>query len=121
MTRKPIATVLKALAVTFLWGLILFADFIWGTSAGFLGSITREVTAACRDSQTQWMVVLCLASYFVMLLFLERRLVGGQRAESRGRISVKFLGNIFNPNLWLGALVVLVLVSYACNYKAATH
>jgi len=52
---------------------LLFAGGIGATSSGFIGFALRELTAIGQDSATQWMLVFCLAIYFVSFLILELR------------------------------------------------
>jgi hypothetical protein len=47
---------------------LLFANSIWITNCGYASVFIKEVTAVCRDSETQWMVLLCLSVYFPALL-----------------------------------------------------
>ena len=122
MIRKSITTVITFGSVGCLLFVLLFANGIWAKSPGFMGSALHEISDILRDSSTQWMVVLCLACYFVMLLILERR-VGSPKAGETPALPYRapFRRNVFNPNLWLAALVLLVLSRYAFSYGAAVH
>ena len=110
MICKLIAITLKYGAVAFLLFALLFADGIWATSPGFIGSSLREFAAVCRDSATQWMLVFCLAIYFILPLALERH----------ARSGTPYL-RFKNPNLWLAGLVLLALLQYALAYDMASH
>lgn len=91
----------------------------------WLQAVAWEVTAVCRDASTQWMVVVCLLSYLVALLVLERRFTGGgwgraSLATESGRSVWRWLAQMMQaPNFWLGTFVVLVLVRYFASYKSA--
>lgn len=98
-----------------------------------------EIQAACRDAGTQWMVVVCLASYFMTFLFLEWRLFQPQKntANTKGKTpsppsvfrsptSISaflafFRGIISNPVFWLVGLVGLVLLRYVFAYETAVR
>lgn len=138
MIRKSITTAIKFGSVGFLLFVLLFANGIWVKSPGFIGSALHEISAILRDSSTQWMVVLCLACYFVMLLILERRtdstphpirkieILTSPRhsplpAGAERECLAFFRRNVFNPNLWLAALVLLVLLRYAPAYGVAVQ
>jgi O-antigen ligase len=73
MMRKSFAKVLNISVTAFLLVAFLFADAVWGSAPGFVGSILREITAIFRDPETQWMVFLCLGIYFTAFLFLRSR------------------------------------------------
>jgi len=49
--------------------------------------IGREIQAAGRDASTQWMVAVCLLSYFVTFLILERRLPQRGTEGAKGKPS----------------------------------
>jgi acetyl esterase/lipase len=85
----------------------LFGDTLPVQTAPWLGPVFQEIVAACRDRETQWMVVACLTIYLASLLAVERRLEGGRFWRRR------------NPQVWLGALAVLVLARYALSYDTA--
>jgi len=105
MIHKSIVTVFIFGIVAFLLFALLFAYVIWGTSFSLLGTITREVGAVFHDLATQWMAVLCLAYYFIMLLVLKRRLL----PHGNGR-------RLDNADFWLCMSVGLVLLGYAWTY-----
>ena len=57
-------------------GLGIFLLGEWGISArapGWVRTVGMEIQAAGRDAGTQWMVMVCLVSYFGTFLILERR------------------------------------------------
>jgi hypothetical protein len=110
MICKSIATALKLGLVAILLFTLLFADGILRKTPGFFGSIITEITAVFRDPSTQWMVVLCLACYFILFLILERRLSPHDRLWQLG-----------NANLWLSTSLALVLLRYAFAYQAASR
>lgn len=64
---------LKTGVFAFLLFMFLFVDVSLQSSFNFIGSALREITAVLRDSETQWMVFLCLGIYFVSFLFLRSR------------------------------------------------
>ncbi len=51
-------------------------------------TVALEIQAAARDAGTQWMVMVCLASYFGTFLFLERRLLPQENAENAKAVFV---------------------------------
>jgi O-antigen ligase len=110
MNPKSTATALKCGAVVFLLFALLFAGGIGATSSGFIGFALRELTAIGQDSATQWMLVFCLAIYFVSFLILELR-TRGDTSHLRPA----------NPNVWLAAFVLLSLFRYARAYETASH
>jgi O-antigen ligase len=104
MTRESFATALKMGAVAFLLVVFLFADGVWGSSPGFIGSALREIAAVFRDPGTQWMVFLCLGIYFTAFLFL----------CSRG---AHVFWRAANPSLWLACALLIGAVLYAIDYS----
>ncbi len=52
----------------------LFGGFLTHCRIEWLQMVAREIQATCRDAGTQWMVVVCLLSYLVTFLILQRRL-----------------------------------------------
>ena len=62
-----------------------------------------------RDAETQWMIVFCLTCYFLLVLFVGRRLLGG---NNRLRFN--------DPDVWLAATVMLVLLRYAFAYDGVS-
>jgi hypothetical protein len=73
MVRKSSAILLKTGSVAFLVFLFLFAGATLESSSNFISSALREITAVLRDSETQWMVFLCLGIYFTAFVFLRSR------------------------------------------------
>ncbi|MBE0545805.1 MAG: hypothetical protein IH623_31120 [Verrucomicrobia bacterium] len=61
-----------------------------------------------RDSSTQWMVFGCCALYFATFTLLERRATGGR------------FWHWGQPQVWAVALLVLVSLHYAFDYKSAS-
>jgi len=74
MIRKIATITFQSGALVALLGSLLFAGGVLGSSPGILGSSLRFIAAICRDSSTQWMVMACLASHFMTLLMVERRM-----------------------------------------------
>jgi O-antigen ligase len=111
--------------LVFVFGILLFSN--WSVLPGapqWLQTTTREIQAACRDSGTQSMVVVCLVSYLVTFFILERRAdrswqLGDGRNESRPRAISYFLTSISSPDFWLLVFVALVLFRYAFDYANA--
>ena len=63
-----------SLVICAIFVLVFFSGYIISADApGWMRVVGVEIQAACRDAGTQWMVVVCLVSYFVVFLFLERR------------------------------------------------
>jgi hypothetical protein len=137
---------LRALKTVILFGLLasalagfLFAEYSTTADApGWLRLVSIKIQAASRDAATQWMVVICLLSYFVTFLILARRVWPqkgtegtkekpggrGQKSEVRGPFSffarfVRFCGK--SSDAWLCAFVVLVLLRYAFDYANAVR
>lgn len=65
------------------WALVLagllFASDIWGMLPPVLGSVLGVISSICRDSQTQWILVVFLFVHYVVLLLVgqRRRVVSG--------------------------------------------
>ncbi len=75
---------------------------------GTLGSVLREILAAIRSAETQWMVFLsAIISFAIVILF--------QRGTKE-----KFW-RIGNRDLWLTILLIVGAISYACNYPIASQ
>jgi len=124
---------------------VLFSGYATTANApGWLRQVSVEIQAACRDAGTQWMVVVCLLSYFITFLILERRVLpqratkgaketvstphpdapgrggeGGALALPNARAISNLLTAISFPTFWLVALLVLVLLRYAVDYANA--
>lgn len=108
MIRKALSTSVKFGAVAIMLSALFFANTI-KTSPGFLGSIMREIAAVCCDPGIQWMVVLCLAIYFILLSILEINLFSLAEWRRPG-----------NPSFWLHLLVIVALLRYAFAYHTAS-
>ncbi len=128
---------------------VVLSDWVLSpASTGWLRVIGLEIQAACRDAGTQWMVVVCLMSYFVTFRLLNRKqsnstpypghLIrpaatyspsGAEKARVRGRtereksfaILASFRGKMANPDFWLVGFVGLVLLRYAFAYETAAR
>ena len=109
--------------------------WVSGNPPSRLRTAAYEVQAACRDGGTQWMVVVCLVSYFGTFVVLASRTrlpqatpanPKGARSQSvtrhpSGFAFLAFLrGNFREPDFWLVAFVVLVLLRYASAYDTAS-
>ena len=110
MIFRSIATVLKFGAVAFVLFILLFADDLWMNSSGFIGSILREINAILRDSKTQWMVFLCLGTYFVAFVFLHYKVKQASWSSQRDDLT-----------FWLACGVFVAAVVYALNYSPSTQ
>ncbi len=117
--------------------LVLFGNYAPSVSSPeWLQILAREIQAACRDAGTQWMVVVCLLSYFAVFLFLGKRILPRERtkiaketialpaSDLRPPTSISvflafFRGKIGNSNFWLAAFSALVLLRYAFDYANA--
>jgi O-antigen ligase len=127
----------SSVLVCVILALVLLSEWIVsGTAPGWLQSVGMEIQAACRDTGTQWMVMVCLVSYFVTFLFLERRLFEPQKnaenakeetapptsdfwpLSSSSALLAFFRGQ--NSDAWLVGFVVLVLARYAVSYEMAS-
>ena len=92
-------------------GVVLLSEFLVSpTAPDWLRRIAFEVQLVICDAQTQWMVVACLAIYFVAFLFLEQRLVGNRP-----------WWRLYNPNLWLVGLVGLGALRYGLDCVRGAH
>ena len=110
MTRKLFAKLLAAGSVALLLFALLFAGGVWQSVPGFIGSFLREITAVLRDTETQWMVFLCLGIYLIAFIFLRARLKNGstQRLEAA------------NATWWLVCLLFISAASYSIHYLPST-
>jgi hypothetical protein len=59
--------------VVLILGACLFSETLTRVSSGPVASILREVQAVFRDPGLQWMIMACLALYYVTFLILNRR------------------------------------------------
>jgi O-antigen ligase len=141
-----ISAVLKASGVAILFILIFLADGTFSSPISYIGFILRETSSVFRDSETQWMLILCLVIYFIIFSVFEWRVIDStphsvgktstltspqpsplpagaerERNQGRGGIRALFRCNTFNPNLWLAALVLLALLPYALAYGVASR
>ena len=110
MTRKLFATLLKSGSVAFLLFVLLFAGVAWQSVPGYIGSFLREITAVLQDSETHWMVFLCLGIYFAVFIFLRARLESGLTQNRERSISTG----------WLVCLLFISAVSYSIHYLPST-
>ena len=109
MIHKTIVAIIKYGVVFILLFVLLLVNKSWVSPFGFIGHLLYEMVAIFQKYEAQWMTVLCLVSYFVIFLILERRLLP--------------LGNglrLDNVNLWLAALVVFTLFRYWFAYQTAS-
>lgn len=107
----------------------LFGGFLTHCQIEWLQFVAREIQAACRDAGTQWMVVVCLLSYFVTFLILQGRLPqrgaeganlgSGNSLPGRGGEGALFCRLMVSPDFWLVGLVAWVLLRYAVDYTNA--
>ena len=113
-----------SLVICAIFVLVFFSRYLISSDApGWMRVVGVEIQAACRDAGTQWMVVVCLVSYFVVFLFLERRLAGSQRSEVGGQTPDPRPKTLLlrSPIFWLLAFVTLVLIRYAFDYTDAAR
>ena len=93
--------------MAFLLLVLLFAGGSGQSLPSFVGLALREVTAVLRDAETQWMVFLCLAIYFVAFLFL--------------RLSKAGAHGVTRPTIWLASALLISSVLYALDYSPSTQ
>jgi hypothetical protein len=98
--------------------------FLSPRSPAWLQLIAREIQAACRDAGTQWLVMACLVCYFITFLVLGRRLAPLNSQPSTSATPSRHLSRVTrhvfrNPDFWLCAFVLLVLLRYAFDYANA--
>jgi len=105
MTRKSIADFLTTSAVFILSFGGLFVEGVFPAFGAWSVNIFREITAMCRDTGTQWMLVVCLAAYFLTFSLLEWRL--NPPAKKSSLLSFAF--------------VALCLANYAGRYETAVR
>jgi O-antigen ligase len=110
MIRRIMVAALQLGVLAFSLATLLFAGEDWRTSSGFIGSAIRELEAIFRDSTTQWMVLVCLAFYFVAFLVFEFRSCPDGKWWRLG-----------NPILWQCAFVGLALVVYTVGYSKSSN
>src|SRR6478736_3339495 len=130
---------LKAKAAVFFCTGVVFLALFGSCSLSFsspecLQFLAREIQTACRDAWTQWMVVVCLLSYFIVFAVLEAKSkaqslkskvathseVSDLNSEVKSCHSSRVTRHFFrNPDFWLAAFVVLVLLRYAVDYTNA--
>lgn len=90
-----------------LWFCMLVDSSVIGTG-GVGGSIISEVAAVLRDAETQWMVFLCLGSYFLGFVLVQ------------SRHNPQMCWGLDKPNIWLTGTVVIAVASYALHYSTAS-
>ena len=111
MIRRSIASAAKGLVLAVVLSLLLCGNRIAG-SANFAGNCAREMIVIFRDSDTQWMVFLCLLVYFVTFLFLRSH-------DQSQSLQILNKQRIAHPNLWLVAAVAVAAVVYFLNYSVS--
>jgi O-antigen ligase len=143
MSGGSIRAALPLTLLTAAVGLVLLSPYFAApTAPAWLRVVGAEVQAACRDPGTQWMVVVCLVSYFVVFLFLETKskaqglkskasethtsprpspLPAGPEREKAFAFLAFFRGHIGNPNIWLVGCLSLGLLRYAVDYETAAR
>ena len=138
VTRRRLKTILTLILLGAILAGLLFSGYATtGNAPSWVRMVSVEIQAACRDAGTQWMVVVCLVSYFIVFVFLERRILpqdstkitktadGGQSIEGRGRFSslafLAFFRGKSSDVFWLLVFVTLVLLRYAFDYTNAAR
>ena len=138
---KPVARCIFKVVLPFgllaaVLAMVLFSGYTQPfSSPEWVQFLTREIQAACRDLSTQWMVVVCLVSYFVVFAVLARRFkfqVSSFKSESESKTqrtkppssilhppSAPLQRAISSPDFWLTGFVALVLLRYAVDYPNA--
>jgi O-antigen ligase len=107
MIRKSIVIAIKFGAVALLFIMLLFADEVLVSSSGFVGSALREIVAVLRDRETQWMVFLCLGTYFTAFLFLRARVETDKRKGAKA-------------SWWLVYVLLISAALYTIDYSPST-
>ena len=112
-------------ALVVLAALLLFSGEYSDSSPSFLGSCLRFVLAVCLDSGTQWMVMVCLASHYIILLDLERKSPAMASVAASKQypslFAALFQRNCYCPSFWLRAFLFLILLGYAFTYTKTYH
>ena len=88
------------IAATLLLGVLLVVE-IWNLSPGTFNPMKRQVAAAFNDLVTQWLILAALAGYFILFC------ISGHRQSPPDK-----WWRMGNADLWLSALVALVLLRY---------
>jgi len=115
MVRKSFAKLLKIGSVAFLLFLLLFACGGWQSSANFIGFALREIAAVLRDSETQWMVFLCLGIYFAVFSVLRLRVENTLMPRREGaEIGAH---RLTHPTFWIAGVLLVAAIHYAANYS----
>ena len=111
MNRKSIITLLKASLAALLLFTLLFAGGRLQSSPQFIGSVLREITAVILDSQTQWMIFLCLGSYFTAFFFIH--------SHAENRLTQRCKSGM--ANWWLAYVLFITAILYAIDYLPSTQ
>jgi len=111
---------------------LLFGDSSLTNSPGLVGLILRESVAVFRNPETQWMVFVCLGSYFAAFLVLRARTfpaAGTARGDGRPsprvdratrRVHFGACG-VTRPVFWLAGVLLVSAVVYARNYSPSSE
>ena len=89
MTRLSLKIILPLILLGAILAGVLFSAYATAANApGWLRMASVEIQAAFRDAGTQWMVVVCLLSYFIVFVVIEARSnVSRLKAQDSGRES----------------------------------
>jgi hypothetical protein len=108
MLRRVMAEVLEVGILMCLLALFLYGNEFSRASYGLIGSVGREISAVCRSSTTQWMVLVCFVFYFLAFLIFELR----SSTDRKWRVE--------NPIYWQCAFVAVALLGYGFAYSTAS-
>src|ERR1035438_7542176 len=92
MTRNIFAIFLKTGSMALLLFVLLFAGGTLESSSNFTGAALREMAVVLRDSESQWMVFLCLGIYFTAFLFIRSRVENSFTQRCKGSKEILWLG-----------------------------
>jgi O-Antigen ligase len=124
MMCKSFATLLKTGSVSFLLFALLFAGGSLQSSSNFIGTALRGITAVLRDSETQWMVFVCLGIYFTVFCFLRSHsdaIPVGRASPQAGSLAASPHHRFyFIPAFWLGCTMFISAILYTIHYSPST-
>src|ERR1035437_7454495 len=131
MMHKSFATAAQFGVLAFLLTLLLFSDGDTRSSSGLIGFTFREVATAFRDSETQWVVFLCLGIYFTAFFFISSRVNSNspKLSESESSRAIPFpswclhaKADVYGVRcraFWLACALLISAVIYAFDYSSS--
>ena len=117
MNRLPVSSFFAVGLLIVTTGIALFSTYFVSSPLGWLRAGAVVSVAICRDPGTQWIIVLWLVSYFIIISVLASRpYLESASADfaDECRVLNRF---IIDHEFWLNGFVVLALLRYASGYK----